>query len=122
MDDYDSLDRVNGKATFQSIKIVQRRDKSLAAVVWPPPYDESGRGLRPPQEALVSISHEGEYATAMCLACKHPDEQEEQGRTGKVERTQDGDMLGRKIHGRSSSWTDQAKGGLREGGGGRGTE
>lgn len=93
MNDHGSRDRGNSKATFQGIKIVQRRDKSLAAVVWPPPYDESGRGLRPPQEALVSISHEGEYATAMCLACKHPDGQEQQGRTGKVERTQDGDML-----------------------------
>ncbi|RKU46213.1 hypothetical protein DL546_002886 [Coniochaeta pulveracea] len=79
------------KATFQSIQIVPQRNKSLIAVVWPL-EDGTDHSLRPPQEALVSISHEGEYATAMCLAYRHPDEQGDQTRTEKARMTGNGDV------------------------------
>jgi hypothetical protein len=106
--DLSYYDSHGSKATFQRIKIMQRKNKSLVAVVWPPPGDEAEEGLKPPQEALVSISHEGDYATAMCLAFRHPEAgQEEQRRTRKVEGAGDGDgSLVRKVKGRSRVWED----------------
>lgn len=53
---------------FHDIEIRKQEAGNPVAIVWPGGQGEEGRMA---QEALVSISHDGEYATAVCIGYDH---------------------------------------------------